>query len=260
MATQFDLMVATTGARLTKRHHGAVPITDAEIADTARTCAAVGATAIHVHVRDEHGAHAIDPARYASAIKRIKAQANIDIQISTEAGGVFDVAAQRHCLAHVPAQDASVSLREMAREPDRLFEGYGIAAARAISVQHILYSAGEVTTLLDHFDSQTIPEQERRAIFVLGRYVTDQQSDPRDLTPFLAQLGTETLNWSVCAFGQQEHACLLAAIDQGGDARIGFENNRTAPDGIVFPDNAASVAAFVAAADKAGFQPRKAST
>ena len=52
---------------------------------------------------------------------------------------------------------------------------------------------------------------------------------------------------------------LLHAIRRGGNVRVGFENNHTAPDGAPFRDNAASVAALVAAAAREGFQPRRTS-
>jgi uncharacterized protein (DUF849 family) len=68
-------------------------------------------------------------------------------------------------------------------------------------------------------------------------------------------MGDNQLRWSVCAFGQAEHDCLLAALELGGHARIGFENNCLAPDGQVFDSNEASVAAFVDRAAKAGFSP-----
>ncbi|MFC3119632.1 3-keto-5-aminohexanoate cleavage protein [Jhaorihella thermophila] len=37
------------------------------------------------------------------------------------------------------------------------------------------------------------------------------------------------MDWTVCAFGPAEHACLLQALRLGGNVRIGFENNLHAP-------------------------------
>jgi uncharacterized protein (DUF849 family) len=256
MKTPFQLMVAPNGARLTKADHKALPITPLEVAQTARACEKAGATAIHVHARDAFGAHSLDPEIYADTIEKIKACSKIAIQISTESAGIFDVDVQRNCLAKVPATDASVSLREIARDPQQFCEIYAMAAARGIDVQHILYNADEVTELLSCFERHEIAPQSRRAIFVLGRYSVDQRSTPADLKPFVRALGKDHLNWSACAFGMEEHNCLLAALDQGGHVRIGFENNRLAPDGQVFKDNAASVSAFVEAASQAGFQPQ----
>ena len=255
--TPFELMVAPNGARLKKSDHPAVPITPLEVANTAKACADVGASAIHVHVRDETGAHCLDPKRYSETIKAIRSQTPISIQVSTEAAGIFDIKAQERCLAEVETKDASISLREMSQDPDGLSKTYVMADARGIDMQHILYSPEEVAKLLGHFERNEIPQQSRRAIFVLGRYAQAQRSHPKDLEPFLDQLGEAHLKWSVCAFGPAEQDCLLAALNQGGHVRIGFENNRTAPDGSTFPDNQASVLSFVEAANKSGFQPQK---
>jgi len=257
VGTKFDLMVAPTGARLMKSDHPALPISSHEIAETALSCSQAGATAIHVHVRDAAGRHSLDPDRYAETVRHIATRTPIRIQISTEAAGQFDVATQRKCLAHAPARDASVSLREIAREPQLFADTYRMANDKGIDVQHILYNADDLTNLLRLYDEGEIPEQSRRAIFVLGRYSTDQISLPADLDPFIRSLGPQPLNWSTCAFGPNEQTCLLAALNNGGDVRIGFENNFTAPDGTIFPDNATSVASFVEAADKAGFQPKQ---
>ena len=260
MTHVFDLMVAPNGARLGKGDHPALPITATEVADAAEACEAAGATAIHVHVRDQGGGHSLDPDRYAETVAQIRARTALSVQISTEAVGIYDVATQARCLMRAPSSDASVALREIARDVDALSRVYGDAHARGISVQHILYDPIDLRALLEHFDNGVIPEGDRRALFVLGRYAENQVSTPDDLTPFLDALGTVPLRWSVCAFGPQEHECLLAALKAGGHVRIGFENNRTAADGTPYADNAASVATFVQSAAKHGFTPGKVSS
>ena len=257
MTTAYDLMVAPNGARLTKADHPALPMTAIEIANTAVACAAAGATAIHTHVRDDAGRHSLDPQRYAQTIETIRARSDIRIQISTEAAGMFDVAMQRTCLANTTAQDASVSIREMARDPDGMVDTYNSAVKSGISIQHILYDSSDVALLFDAQDRGDVPACANRAICVLGRYAAGQRSTPSDLKPFLSAMKHRPLDWAVCAFGPEEQACLLAALNEGGNVRIGFENNRLAPNGTPFPDNSTSVAAFVAAADRHGFYPQQ---
>lgn len=257
MPTPFDLMVAPNGARLQKTDHPAVPISNDEIVEAACRCERAGATSVHVHVREQKGLHSLDAARYGEVVRSLTERTKLRIQISTEAADIFDVAAQLRCLSEVPASDASVSLREISRAPELFEKLYATAVQREIDVQHILYSPEEVTELLRRFENGSIPEQNRRAIFVLGRYAADQQSDVADLSPFLKAKGNNNLNWSVCAFGRAEQECLMAALEEGGHARIGFENNRTAPNGSLFESNEASVAAFVERAARAGFRPAR---
>ena len=54
------LMVAPNGARRGKADHASLPLTLAETLATARACHAAGADALHLHVRDEAGAHSLD--------------------------------------------------------------------------------------------------------------------------------------------------------------------------------------------------------
>lgn len=257
MPTPFDLMVAPNGARLTQADHPALPISTAEVVAAAQACEAAGATSIHAHVRDHENRHTLDATRYNGLHAALAAATDLRIQVSTEAAGVFEVPAQRACLGAVTARDASVALREIARAPELVADTYALAARRGISVQHILYAPEDMEILRAHMDAGILSEDAPRALFVLGRYTPGQVSAPADLEPFLQAMGALKLTWSVCAFGPGEHACLLAALNAGGQVRVGFENNRTAPNGQPFRDNAASVAALVEAAAKQGFVPEK---
>ncbi len=250
-------MVAPNGARKSRADHPRLPLTASELAETARACAAAGATAVHVHVRDAAGRHTLDARAYREAVAAIRAAADLRIQITTEAAGRFDVAAQIDCLGRGLASEASVALREIERAPERLAEAYRVAEAAGTDVQHILYAPQDLTRLLGHLDAGTIPRHFTKVLFVLGRYAEGQRSVPEDLDPFLDVLGEAPLVWSVCAFGPRKQDCLMQAIGRGGDVRIGFENNILAPDGRPFADNAAAVAALVAAAARAGFAPAR---
>lgn len=86
-------------------------------------------------------------------------------------------------------------------------------------------------------------------LHVLGRYSAGQVSAPSDLAEPLARQRAAGLqaDWAVCAFGPAETACLVAAIAQGGKARIGFENNLLNADGSPARDNADRVRELVAA-------------
>lgn len=255
MPAVFDLMVAPNGARKTTADHPALPLSAEALAATAKACAAAGATAIHVHVRDSAGRHTLDAVAYRAAVAAIRAACDLRIQVTTEAAGLFDVAAQIDCLRAGLAPEASVALREIERAPERLAEACRAAEAAGTHVQHILYAPEDLTRLLDHLEAGTIPDKFNSVLFVLGRYTEGQRSAPQDLDPFLDALGQAPLTWSVCAFGPREQDCLLHAIRRGGNVRIGFENNHLAPDGTPWADNAAAVAALVEAAAREGFAP-----
>lgn len=255
MTTKYELMVAPNGARLSKSDHPMLPLTPGELAETAKACRRVGATALHLHVRDAAGRHSLDAGRYREAVAAITDTTDIGLQISTEAAGQFGVAAQIDCIAKAHSPAASVALREIERAPGALQDVIDVAAETGTALQFIMYSAGDLRRFLGHVDAGRIPASCDQVLLVLGQY-GQRPAVPADLDPFLAVLGDRALRWSVCAFGPQEQSCLLAALRRGGQARIGFENNLVAPDGTRHRSNADAVRSFVAAAARAGFQPR----
>lgn len=238
------IMVAPTGARRMKPAHAALPITMDEIIHTAISCHASGADALHLHVRDDDGLHSLDAGRYLETIAELAGLLpDMPVQITTEAGGIFDVSAQLECLQAVKPQWASISVREIDKSPDLADAVYGACADNGTKVQHILYGADDVGLYMQRRAEGIIRPEQADVIYVLGRYSTNQTSSPADLQPFLS---TEHLaeNWMVCAFGPDEHACLADAAQRGGTLRVGFENSITDKDGKTHANNAASVAAL----------------
>jgi len=239
-------MVAPNGARRGKADHPALPVTLQETIDTAKSCYAAGAGALHLHVRDEASMHSIDAGRYLEALSEMALQVpDMRVQITTEASGVFDVAAQLACLEKTQPDWASVSIREIGRAPELAERVYATCAGQGTEVQHILYNTDDIALLRDWQSRgiiRTAPEAKQDSVlFVLGRYTDGQRSTPADLDPFLAEM-PDARTWMICAFGPHEHACLAKAAGHGGDLRVGFENSLTDAAEITHTDNAASVA------------------
>ncbi len=77
---------AITGAGDTVDKHPAIPVTPAEIADSAIEAARAGAAIVHIHVRDpETGAGARDPALFRAVVERVRA-ADVDVVVNLTAG------------------------------------------------------------------------------------------------------------------------------------------------------------------------------
>ena len=247
--TDYRLMVAPNGARRSKADHSALPLTPQDLAYCARRCQAAGADALHLHVRDSAGRHSLDAGRYREAMAEIaKSAPGMEIQITTESAGIYDPIAQLACLEALRPVSASVSVREIACDPVVAPRLYALAAEAGTRIQHILYSSDCIAHLKRWYKLGIVPAGMRDAIFVLGKYQPEVMALPQHLEGFLAATQGMELNWSCCAFGRLEHSCLLGALDAGGDLRIGFENSTQAPDGGLWQDNAASVAAFVKSA------------
>lgn len=250
----YKLTVAPNGARLQKTDHPALPITMAETVKTAQDCFTAGANEIHLHVRSDDGSHSLDAGRYRECIQELnKTIPDMTVQITTESAGVFDVPQQLDCIDQLRPEAASISVREMARDPKLAARVYAICAEAKTKVQHILYTPECVAQLIKWQQVKTIPLQQNDVIFVLGYYNPPVLGHPDHIDRFLNAISGQSYNWTACAFGQNEHACLLKALQLGGHARIGFENNNQQPDGQSIADNATSVLAFTTLAKTHNF-------
>ncbi|CAK7259445.1 MULTISPECIES: 3-keto-5-aminohexanoate cleavage protein [unclassified Shinella] len=251
------IAVAPNGGRRTKADHPAIPLTPGELARTAAECLDAGAAMIHVHVRRPDGRHLLDADAYGAAIAAIRAAVGdrLVIQITTEALGLYAPAEQVAVLKAVKPEAASLALRELA--PDAAAEPAFAEALfwmkrENVLPQIILYEPAEAVRLEGMIRRGLVPWPAIPVLYVLGRYTLSQTSQPADLMPFLAPEAPRFSNWSVCAFGRHEAACVTAGALLGGHVRVGFENNLHRPDGSLAASNADLVETVATALDRLG--------
>lgn len=231
------LMAAPNGARRSKSDHPNLPITAEEIAREAAHCCAAGASVLHLHVRDEEGRHTLDAGRYREAIAAVRERLGDElvIQVTSEAVGRFTPEDQIALGEALRPEAISIALREIApnaQSEERALRFLAFLKEIGCWVQIILYDAADLQRFRALQRAGRIPQAVPSLLFVLGRYTTGQVSDPDDLDAFLAALGDgPPVRWCLCAFGPRENACMRRALEQGGDARVGFENNLFMPDG-----------------------------
>ncbi len=255
--------VAPNGARLTQADHPALPILPAELAECAVQCHEAGAAMIHLHVRDEHDKHILDGDRYRAASKAIREALGdeIVIQVTTEAVGIYSSDQQMALVRDVRPEAVSLGLRELLPEDgdEKLFaEFWSWMEQERIWPQVILYSADDVRRLIGLRKRGVLGSGHLSVLFVLGRY-GKQLAQANELVPFMNAIeGQADLDWSVCAFGQYENACVTAAACFGGHARIGFENNRQLANGLTVKNNAELVQQAKTCAEMAGRTPMSA--
>jgi 3-keto-5-aminohexanoate cleavage enzyme len=252
------IMVAPNGARRTKVDHPALPMSITETVEAAVACFEAGAGAIHAHVRDENGAHVLDKDLYQALLSELNAALpQMQVQITTEAVGKYTPDDQRKLVQESKCRHWCRSLcARWCRTATQIAaaEFYSWALKEGISVQHILYSAEDLDRFFDLVENGSIPGITHQVLLVLGRYADNQESAPEDLHPFLDRLkarrGDHEIDWGVCAFGHRETECLVYAIENGGKARIGFENGLWNRDGAVAKDNADRVRDLVSALEE----------
>ncbi|ALS66155.1 3-keto-5-aminohexanoate cleavage protein [Pandoraea apista] len=269
MTRSFALAVAPNGARRTHVDHRALPMTPEALGACAKACLSAGAAMIHLHVRKADGTHSLEVADYRAGIDAVQRAVGRELvlQVTTEAVGIYSPAQQIATVHALHPEAISVALREVMPDAAHAPAAEAFFAwlwQENITAQYILYDTEDVAHYWRLRASGAIRPGRHWVLFVLGRYSKGQLSSPSDLLPFLWawQAGAQTLGeastetpWAMCAFGPREAECALAAVLQGGHARIGFENNLYLPDGSVSPDNAASLGALTSAATPLALAP-----
>lgn len=252
------ITVAPNGARRTHEDHPALPMTPEESATVARACLEAGAAMIHLHARDEEGRHTLEPAACMAASDAVTAATGgrLMVQMTSEAAGIYNREDQIAAVRAVMPDAVSLAVREIVPDQDSEPQAQQLFAdlvAHGVRIQFIVYSPQELSRLSDLFQRGIVPDGPRDVLFVLGAY-SGRQAVPEDLTGFLSVMSENSvasrLRWAVCAFGEREFDCMVAAIEKGGHVRVGFENNMALATGEQAPDNAALVRQVAEAAKR----------
>ncbi len=246
------VMVAPNGARRTTRDHPAIPVTDEDLIETALSCYDAGARGLHAHIRTENQTHLLDVERYETLISNLNERLpNLEVQVTSEAAGMYESDAQINLLSRINAPWVSVAIREILRSQDlEKLQPFFYRLLNKSRVQFILYDADDVKILASLIDQSIIQTEVLEVLYVLGRYSADQESTPEQLDPFLDirdrfKKTCIPIREMICAFGKGQIPCLLRAASEGIDLRIGFENGIWLPDGTIAENNAALVSALL---------------
>jgi uncharacterized protein (DUF849 family) len=241
------IMVAPNGAKRNQQDHHGLPMTIEETVAAALACQQAGACILHAHVRDKQGKHSLDAGIYEELLSEMASHVpDMLVQITTEAVGQYSTQQQMDLVTSLRPEMASVALRELvptvASEVNAKYF-FSWAEEAQIHLQIILYNAADLTRLCQLQQAGVLPKKSACVLYVLGRHREDLQAQPTDLDEFV-QPQNEHI-WFACAFGQNEHACITNAIEHGGHARVGFENNLWLPTGELVPDNQTLIAQVV---------------
>src|SRR5215475_4209140 len=89
MTTPTLITVAPTGAESAKADVPALPVTLDELVATAKECEAVGASVIHVHIRDNEARPTLDLGRLRATVEALRDSTDLIVQLSS-GGAVTD--------------------------------------------------------------------------------------------------------------------------------------------------------------------------
>lgn len=252
------ITAAIVGAEVTREQSPYVPYTAQEIAAEAKRCADVGASIIHLHVRDAQGKPSQDEALFRAAIDAIRAQCDVVIQVST--GGAVGMALEErlgglrcapematlNCGSVNFADDVFANslpdMREVARR----------MAAQQIVPELELYEIGHLDNarLLVREGLLTPPHWLQ---FVLG--VPGAIGARESVLRFFVSELAPAMHWGVAAVGRHQFPMAELAMKLGGHVRVGLEDNLYLERGVLAHGSAPLVERAVRMAQTHGREP-----
>jgi 3-keto-5-aminohexanoate cleavage enzyme len=250
VATTTLITVAPTGAEVSKAEVPALPVTLDELVATARECQAVGASVIHVHIRDGAAQPTLDLGRLRDTVAALRAGTGLIVQLST-GGAVTDPEADRLRVLDAEPEMASCTMGTVNFGDDVfvnrwqfIVELHGRMQERGIVPEYEIFDLGHLASLQRLLDRYGLPAGGHVHVdFVMGvpggmagtaeALVTCKHA-LRDLPA-----GT---TFSATGIGRTSVPVLLAALSAGGHLRVGMEDTITYAKGQPVESNAQLVA------------------
>ena len=235
------LIQACLNGATTREEHPAVPLTPAELSAEARSAAAAGAQAFHLHPRDPHGAQTLQQSHVLAAVAAVRDTTGLPVGVTTGIWTVDGDTGRRMSLVadwtgpHRPDY-ASINVNEPGTDAlADLLTGLGIAIEAGVWTVDDARSLGEST-----FGGR-----------VLRVLLEPVDRSPDGAVATAAATAAELTRLGITApqvhhgYGLATWDVIRAAVAMGQDFRVGLEDTTVLPDGRVAAGNGELVAAAV---------------
>ncbi len=225
------ITVAPTGAETSKADAPQLPTTLDELVATARRCEAVGASLIHLHIRDADHRPTLDHGLLRASVEALREQTDLVLQLST-GGSVHDPLDQR--LTVLDAEPDSCSLTcGTTNFGDDVFlnpwpfmvQLYRQSIEREVVPEFELFDLGHVAALRRLLDQEGLPFGGKVHVDFVTGVPGGMPGTPAALLAGVALLPPEVTSWSATGIGRAHLPIAAAALAAGGHLRVGMEDN-----------------------------------
>ena len=241
------ITVAPTGAETAKADVPALPVTVEEIVATARDCQAVGASVVHLHIRDAQARPTLDLGRVREVVAGVRESTDLVVQLSS-GGAVTDPFDARLAVLDAQPDAASLTLgtvnfgRDVFANPwDLIVELHTRMQERGIVPEYEVFDLGQLATLQRLLDRHGPPHGGHVHVDLVMGVPGGMPGTAQALTaclPFLPAGAT----FAATGVGRTSLPVMLAALSAGGHLRVGMEDTLTYAPGEPVRDNAQLVA------------------
>jgi len=263
MTTPTLITVAPTGAESAKADVPALPVTLDELVTTAKECAALGASVIHVHIRDALTRPTLDLGLLRETVRALRDSTDLVVQLSS-GGAVTDPEADRLRVLDAAPDMASCTMGTVNFGDDVFLNRWEFIVElhtrmqeRGIVPEYEIFDLGHLAALERLLDRYGLPAGGHVHVdFVMGvpggmpgttAALVACTAALRDLPP-----GT---TFSATGIGRTTIPVMLASLSAGGHLRVGMEDTITYAKGRPVESNMQLVARAVGFAQLAQRPP-----
>ncbi|GLH97456.1 BKACE family enzyme [Phytohabitans aurantiacus] len=257
------ITVAPTGAESAKADVPALPVTLDELVSTAKECEALGASVIHVHIRDAETRPTLDPGRLRETVTALRESTGLIVQLST-GGAVTDPEDARLAVLEAGPDMASCTMGTVNFGDDVFLNRWEFVVGLHLRMQQLgvvpeyeIFDLGHLTALQRLLDKWGLPAGGHVHVdLVMGvpggmpgtteALVACRQA-MRDLP--------EDTTFSATGIGRSTIPVMLASLSAGGHLRVGMEDTVTYAKGRPVESNMQLVARAVGFAQLAQRPP-----
>jgi len=271
MTTTTLITVAPTGAESAKADVPVLPVTLDELVATAKECEAVGASIIHVHIRDADARPTLDPGRLRETVRALRESTDLIVQLSS-GGAVTDPEADRLAVLDAGPEMASCTMGTVNCGDDVFLNRWEFIVdlhtrmqERAIVPEYEIFDLGHLTSLVRLLDRHGLPYGGHVHVDLVMGVPGGMAGDAATLVACahaLRDLPAGT-TFSATGIGRSTIPVLLASLAAGGHLRVGLEDTLTYAKGQPVESNAqlvARAAAFARLAQRPPMTPGEART
>ncbi|RZS41342.1 uncharacterized protein (DUF849 family) [Herbihabitans rhizosphaerae] len=241
------ITVAPTGAEHAKSDVPNLPVTIEELVSTAQDCERVGASMIHVHIRDEDAKPSLDPQRLKDTVAALREQTNLIVQLST-GGAVTDPEEHRLRVLDAMPDSASCTMGTVNFGNDVFMNRWEFIVElhkgmreREIVPEYEIFDLGHLAALRRLLDEHGLPAGGHVHLDLVMGVPGGMPGDTETVVAALRMI-PEGATFSATGVGRSTLPVMFAALSAGGHVRVGMEDTISYARGERVKDNAQLVA------------------
>jgi 3-keto-5-aminohexanoate cleavage enzyme len=263
MGAQTLITVAPTGAEVAKSDVPALPVTLDELVATAKECEALGASVIHVHIRDADARPTLDLGRLRDTVAALRDGTDLIVQLSS-GGAVTDPEADRLRVLEAAPDMASCTMGTVNFGDDVFMNRWEFIVDLHTRMQdtgvvpeYEIFDLGHLTSLQRLLDRYGLPAGGHVHVDLVMGVPGGMPGTAAALIACEAALRDlpEGTTFSATGIGRTTIPVMLASLAAGGHLRVGMEDTITYAKGRPVESNMQLVARAVGFAQLAQRPP-----